>query len=189
MTNKSLLAAAVVLVTVTGCSTDAPRITSQYRSSYDYYNFTKYHYNRDTLVEIHGNTLGLDAASFARAVTAAMNRPSTAVQSNFTTTPGPSAEKNFRVVLAFNSSPEGLGMCQAKSFTPTGQGGITRLRAAWCWSDRDDSDVTAYVTPITSIDDPRFRAMIAQATAELFPRRDENRDNNRSRGLRLSVQP
>jgi hypothetical protein len=189
MTNKSLLGAAVVLAAVAGCSTDAPRLTSQYRSSYDYYNFTKYHYNRDTLVEVHGNTLGLDAGRFARAVTAAMNRPNSSVQSNFTTTPGPSAEKNFRVVLAFNSSPEGLGMCRAKGFTQSGQGGITILRAAWCWSDRADSDVTAYVTPVTSIDDPRFRTMIAQVTAELFPRRDENRDNDRDRGLRLGFRP
>lgn len=189
MTKRSLLCAVGALALVAACSTDAPRITSQYRSSYDYYNFTKYHYNRDTLVEIHGSTLGLDAERFTRAVTAAMNRPSTAVQSNFTTTPGPSAEKNFRVVLAFNSSPEGLGMCQAKSFTPSGEGGITKLRAAWCWSDRDDSDVTAYVTPITSIDDPRFRTIIAEVTAELFPRRDENRDNDRDRGLRLGIHP
>lgn len=183
MSSKTVLVIFLAL-TAAACAGDGPRLVSHVNSSYDWYAFTSYHQNRDTLVEIHGNPLGLDMGAFGRSVTAAMQPRHSGVRSHFTTTPGPSAEKNLRVVLAFNSAPESGNLCRAKTYEALPGSGITQVLGAWCWDDRPDSVVTARIAPVTSIDDPRFLRLVAETTRELFPpRKDENR-NNRDRSNR-----
>lgn len=179
---RILMSAAVMLGTAAACAGDGPASVGQLHPTYDYQTFNSYHRNRDTLVEVHGNPLGLDAAVFGRAIGDAMR--SSGVQSNFTTTPGASAEKNLRVVVSFNARPDNRGLCSAKpgDTGPSARTPITAVYAAWCWGDRVDSEVSTHVAPITGIDDPRFRAMLAQSTRELFPgNKDVNKNNDRNK--------
>lgn len=179
---KILLSAVIALGAAGACAGDQPASVGQLHQNYDYQTFNSYHRNRDTLVEVHGNPLGLDPAAFGRAIGDAMR--SSGVQTNFTTTPGASAEKNLRVVVSFNARPGNRGLCSAKpgGTASSAKTSITAVYAAWCWGDRVESEVATHVTPVTGIDDPRFRTMLAQSMRELFPgNKDMNRNNDRNR--------
>jgi hypothetical protein len=62
---------------------------------------------RDLRVIIVGNPFGGDQAAFGRVVTDAMQGRNLGPQTNFTTTPGPSAREIYRVVMVFDP-PNGL---------------------------------------------------------------------------------
>jgi hypothetical protein len=180
-TRSAVYGSLIVLGAVAACAGDQPRsIGTLHPTTYDYQNFNTYHRNRDTLVVVYGNPLAVDDAALGRAVGDAMR--ASGVQSNFTTAPGASAEKNLRVVVSFGRRPDNRGLCTLKpgDRVTVDRSGITEVHAAWCWSERVDSEVSSYVTAITSLDDPRFRALFSQATRELFPgSRDVNRNNGR----------
>lgn len=178
--------AAIILGAAGACAGNQPSLVSHLHPTYDYKTFNAYHRNRDTLVEVHGNPLGLDRAAFANAVADAMQHRYSAIQTRFTTTPGGSVEKNLRVVMAFNTRPGNLGLCTAKADAEAAiaaRAPITVLHAAWCWGDRAESEVTAHIAPVTAVDDPRFRALVSQATRELFP---GNKDVLRNSGGKKS---
>lgn len=168
---KALAAAAMALATLTACVGDGPAFVAEYGTNYDYNTFNLYHRNRDTLVVIHGNPLGMDEAAFATAVTDAMQTRNSAIHTHFTTKSGGSTENNLRVVLAFNKQPGNAGLCEGTPTRdiPTPGKSITQVYGAWCWSDRPEMEVIAYVSPITSVSDPRFLKLVADATRELFP--------------------
>ena len=83
----------------------------------------------------------MDAAAFARAVTDRMQGANEGRRTNFTTTPGKSAEKNLRVVMAFNAAPGGYDLCDGKAIETKPRKDVLALSAAWCFGDRQDSMV------------------------------------------------
>ncbi len=171
MSIKTKLFVAAVALVVGACASDNVHVQSQQnRSTYSHSNFDKYHANRDTEVVIHGNPFGMKAAAFAKAVTGDMQGANPGPRTNFTTTPGKSAQKNLWVVMAFNARVGINELCRAKRFETRVSEGTLSLRAAWCFDGRQDSLVTASVGTPEDVNDPRFRALIRQTVLNLFPR-------------------
>jgi len=143
---KSSIAVIGVAFVLGACSGNAVRLQTDYNaSSYDYANFALYHARRDTRVEVHGNPFGMDAAAFAKAVTDRMQGANEGRRTNFTTVPGASAEKNLRVVMAFDSDSDGYDLCSGRVVPAKPQADVLSLRAAWCFSNRQDSFVEAVI--------------------------------------------
>lgn len=168
MTKTTAALSAALVLGLAACSSDAWRVQSEIAPAYDYQNFASYHAKRDTRVEIMGSTFGAEPSRFARAVTEGMRGKHHGAETNFTTTPGASAEKNLKVVLAFNTEVVHHALCSGKPLAARTGGGTT-LQAAWCFGDRVDSYVIVRGGAITGIDDPKFKTLLAEATLELFP--------------------
>jgi hypothetical protein len=185
---KSKLFVAAAALVVAACAPGNVRLQTDYnRSSYDHRNFDLYHADRDTKVVIHGDPFGMEAEAFAKAVTGHMQGANPGRRTNFTTTPGKSAEKNLWVVMAFNSEVGIYELCRAKRFETRVSEGRLSLRAAWCWDGRQDSLVTARVGAPENVNDLRFRALIRETVLNLFPRHMDQeflRDDSRRRRRR-----
>ncbi len=168
---KSKLFVAAAALVVAACAPGNVRLQTDYnQSTYDHRNFDLYHAARDTKVVIHGNPFGMEAEAFAKAVTGHMQGANPGRRTNFTTTPGKSAQKNLWVVMAFNARVGIYELCRAKRFETRVSEGVLSLRAAWCWDGRQDSQVTARVGAPKDVNDPRFRSLIRQTVLNLFPR-------------------
>ena len=165
--NHPLLIVPICLL-MAACAGGGIQVMNDISGSFDSQNFSSYHKGRDTRVVILGDTLGMNSDDFARRVTAAMAGQNSGGATNFTTAPGPSAVQDFRVVLAFNSAVSGRDLCAAKAVTPSGQSSVTTVEAAWCWANSAESFVSARTARIAP-DDPRFAALIAATTRDLFP--------------------
>jgi hypothetical protein len=167
MSLKPLLSWALAATTLGACS--GVHLQSEIApSTYDYQNFTLYHAERDTLVEVQGNPFNMDAGVFAKAVTDHMQGGNFGRPTNFTTTPGASAEPNMRVVMAFNTSADSEALCTA-NYRPQTAGAAVSLKAAWCLENRVDSWVDATLAGVTSTQDPKFHDLIDEVVMNLFP--------------------
>ncbi len=180
---KMVFAAASLVVGA--CSADNVHLQSSYnRSTYDFLNFTTYQAGRDTKVVIHGNPFAMNTEVFNKAVTDNMQGANFGQRTNFTTTPGKSAEPNIWVVMAFNANIGIYEICNYKPIKTRPASIQLRLSAAWCFDGRQDSLVEATVGQVEDINDPRFRALIQQVVLNLFPRnkfRDDSDDRDRRR--------
>ncbi len=174
---KIVIAAASLVIGA--CSADAVLLQSEYnRSTYDYRNFSTYQAGRDTKVVIHGNPFDMNTEAFKKAVTDNMQGANSGRRTNFTTTPGKSAEPNIWVVMAFNANIGIYEICKSKPIKTRRGSNQLKLSAAWCFDGRQDSLVEAAVGQVGDINDPRFRALIQQVVLNLFPGRlslDERR--------------
>lgn len=166
MTRKIFLST-VLLIFAGACAPGLVSVQSEIGAAYDFRNFGAYHTNRDTRVDVLGATFGVEARAFAQAVTRNMRGHNSGGATNFSTTPGPTAARDLRVVMAFNVAPA-AAICKATALSPDGEGGTT-LQAAWCYGERVDSYVIARTGTLKGIDDPAFRTLVGQATRELFP--------------------
>ena len=180
---KVVFAAASLVVGA--CSADNVNLQSSYnRTTYDFLNFTTYQAGRDTKVVIHGNPFAMSTEVFNKAVTDNMQGANFGQRTNFTTTPGKSAEPNIWVVMAFNANIGIYEICNYKSIKKRPASNQLRLSAAWCFDGRQDSLVEARVGQVEDINDPRFRALIRQTVLNLFPRKNFFRDRDRGRRRR-----
>ncbi|MFM2129276.1 MAG: hypothetical protein RL477_822 [Pseudomonadota bacterium] len=150
------------------CAGGAVSVQTEIGRAYDLSNFGAYHAGRDTRVDVMGSTFGMAPRNFADAVTAGMQGHNSGGRTNFTATPGPSAAPGMRVVMAFDTVPAASTICEAASLAPAKDPGVT-LQAAWCFDGRVDSYVIARTGPVKGPEDPAFRALVAQATRDLFP--------------------
>lgn len=161
------------VVMLGGCSGESMRLNSEYSSSYSIHYFAYLTSGRDTRVVVRGNPFDMDQAGFARSVTAAMQGNHWGPRTHFTTTPGPSAHKDFKVALLFNG-PENVTadeLCASpERFDSVAGTGNVRVQAAWCYGSVAETEVEAWTR--FSITDPRssrFRDLMAQVTMTLFP--------------------
>lgn len=164
---RPLFAGALGALLVAAC-TGVRLLSDIAPSTYDFRNFALYHAGRDTLVEVQGNPFHMDRAAFEKAVTDRMQGANFGRPTNFTTAPGPSVERNLRVVMAFNSTVDVRDLC-ASGFRPLPGGSGLTLKAAWCFEDREDSWVEATSDAVTSVNDPGFRDLIGETVLNLFP--------------------
>ena len=168
MSLKPFLFLALAAASLGACS--GVRLQSEVApSTYDYQNFTLYHAERDTLVEVQGNPFNMDAGAFAKAVTGYMQGANFGRPTNFTTAPGANAERNMRVVMAFNSRTDSQNLCTAGYRPQAAAGGAISLKAAWCFDNRADSWVDATLGGITSTQDPGFHDLVEEVVLNLFP--------------------
>lgn len=182
---KFLTILAASLMALSACSAGLVRLqTERNRSTYDFLNFSTYHEGRDTRVLVYGNPFAMDPAAFGRAVTDTMQGANYGRPTNFTTTPGPSAERNLWVVMAFNADVGPYALCGDGPVRTQRRADVLTLTAAWCFDGRQDSLVTAAVGPASGVNDPRFRDLVRQTVLNLFvpePRWEDERERDRDR--------
>lgn len=146
-----------------------PRIVGDIVTAYDPKDFDLYLRDRDGRVVIKGDPFGMGAEAFAQAVTQLIPNKRRGAVTNFTTTPGPSADKTARLVLLFNVRASG-DICSMKTFEPAAaRGGAIRLDAAWCPGPSAHSYATGYLSSASGVADTGFKALVAETATELFP--------------------
>jgi len=146
-----------------------PRIVGDIETAYDPQDFDLYLRDRDARVVIKGDPFGMGTEAFAQAVTHLIPNKRRGAVTNFTTTPGPSADKTARLVLLFNVRTSG-DICRMKAFEPAAaQGGAIRLDAAWCPGPDAHSFATGYLSSASGIADEGFRSLVTETATELFP--------------------
>ncbi len=128
--------------------------------------------NRDLRVVVHGNPFGGDQRAFERTLTDMMQNGIFGVQTNFTTTPGPSARPDYRVVIAFNLAQNELNsvLC-AQPVVPTRPPGVGPIivQGAFCRSGGALTSATGWLDESHSPQDAAFNNLIADITHSLFP--------------------
>jgi len=124
---------------------------------------------RDFRTVVQGNPFG--APGFDQWVTQIMTGTYVGPRTRFTTTPGPTENRNYFVSVVFNAQPavNPFDLCDRKTWTTAPAMRPIVVRAAFCILGREQSAVTGYLDQATGPDDPAFVTLIRQMTLELFP--------------------
>jgi hypothetical protein len=98
----------------------------------------------------------------------------------------PEPARDYRVVLIFNPAPPGIAFGRAclaaNGFALTPPAGDVFVHAAFCFDDQTLTEVDARGLA-DGVDDPRFRALLAQTLAELLPPANPGQDEACRRSL------
>jgi hypothetical protein len=141
---------------------------------------------RDLTTIIVGNPFDVDQPAFETRLVTMLNESPTFLQpTNFTTTPGPSARRQYRAVVVFNRAfVLATQICRSPDSVPVAELGATmRVTAVFCRHNGSLSQVTGELENVAGIDDPRFRRLIRQMVPLLFPPIDPTRDGQENRFL------
>ncbi|WP_051247727.1 hypothetical protein [Inquilinus limosus] len=124
---------------------------------------------RDLRTVIQGNPFG--APGFDQRVTEIMTGTYIGPSTRFTTTPGPTENRNYFVSVVFNAQPEvnPFNLCDRKTWTTAPAKRPIVVRAAFCILGREQSAVAGYLDQATGPDDPQFVDLIRHLTIQLFP--------------------
>ena len=137
-------------------------------------NFATIAGGRDMHTQIIGNPFAIPDDLFANTVTTIFNERNTWTRSNFTTRPGPSARKNFRLVLVFNAADRGLPsrLCRNPGAIPLAPASTRpiRLQISFCHGDKDITSRRGSLPDATGPKDMVFRNFLAQALQLSQPR-------------------
>jgi hypothetical protein len=121
--------------------------------------------------EIVGNPFGVPDADVAGAVTSAMFGAHFGQNVRFTTTRDPENASPYRVVVLFNPArgvaPQDL--CADPRQPSEAAGDVLRVMAVFCAGASRETSLTGRVAGVRRTDDPAFRHLIRQMTAQLFP--------------------
>ena len=155
------------LIVLAGCANATTFDTGRSSFGMGRLDFSTIAGGRDMNTQIFGNPFAIPDDSFADSVTAIFNQRNSRAPSNFTTTPGPSARENFRLVLAFNPAQRGSAsrLCrdpQALQLDPASRRPI-RLQIAFCQGDKDITARRGSLPNATGPQDPAFQNFMAQA--------------------------
>ena len=178
MTARRSILPIVLLCAVGGCAAGGVRIThpelrSQYSRSEVFYAFDR----RDAEIVVNGSPFATVPA--ARPVADVMNRVPLGPRTNFTATPGETARRPYRIVLAFAPAVAltGDGLCRQPNLPTRPPGGAeTTLQGALCHGPNLLSGAYATAGPVAGPDDPLFIELVARLTTALFPP-DEQQNN------------
>jgi hypothetical protein len=180
MAFRPLAALAVAAFLASACTGEI--MTSElHRANSD--SFFRYGAGRgEMLAVVVGNPFPVAKDVLDRAVTDAMQGNHNGPMTQFSTNPGPKADRNQRVVVAFNT-PKTMHprmLCGNPAAIPTGAQEAGKLHAdvAFCVESDLYSDVNISIPAVASPNDPRFRHMIASAMWELIPTRDPLSSDN-----------
>ncbi len=125
---------------------------------------------RDLRTVVQGNPFG--TPGFDQAVLGIMNNTYVGPKTNFTSTPGPTAKRDYFVSLVFNPAPDVVPqvLCSGKPIpTAAPNPGEIRARAAFCITGGEATAVIGYVNDVTGPDDPNFVSMVKHMMLSMFP--------------------
>ncbi len=165
-----LIPSLATIVLLAACESSGVRLQANYsEATYDHNNFVLYHGNRETPVVLAGNPFAIGKGAFDRTVIEAMQGANPGPRTLFTQAPADVGTEGWRVVMVFDPVLSAAGLCSGAP-APSGRASETvRLVAAWCWGQRLDSEVTAWLPrPVPGPDDPAFTALLRQTVAHLF---------------------
>ena len=163
MKNIAMTAAVLLLA---GCTAGTSFDTGRSSVNSSRLRFATIAGGRDMHTVIAGNPFAVPDDAFASAVTTTLNARNSRVQSNFTTTPGPSARPGFRLVLVFNQTGRSLSsaVCESPDALPLDpEARPIRLHIAFCQGDSDITGIRGRLAAANGPDDPRFQDFLAQA--------------------------
>ena len=171
MTAHRLATAIVLAGSVAACAPGAVRVTHpEIRSQYSMNEMSYAIAGRDTEVVVNGSPF--PGRSAAAATTDIMNQVRIGPRTNFTVTPGDTARRPYRVVLAFDPAVPltGIGLC-ARPDVPVRAPGreAIALQGALCHGPNLLTGAYATAGPVSGPDDPRFIALVGGLTHALFP--------------------
>ncbi|TSD86603.1 hypothetical protein FFK22_021470 [Mycobacterium sp. KBS0706] len=154
---------------VGGCSSDRV-VVEDINPLYSSAEFFAAADGRDLRTTVLGNPFG--TPGFDQAVTALMTGTPVGPKTRFTTTPGPSANRDYSVTVVFNPSPDILAvdLCNVQSLPTAATKRPIVARAAFCAAGGEASAVSGYLDQATGPADPKFTALIRDMTLQLFPR-------------------
>lgn len=171
---RPMVALAVAALVAAGCTGEI--MTNQlHRPASD--SFFRYGAGKgEMLTVVVGNPFPVSREALERAVTDAMQRNHHGPMTRFSTDPGPEAERNIRVVVAFNApaAMHARTLCGDAAAVPAAGPAGERLRTdvAFCVESDLYSHVDISIPAVQAPDDPRFRHMLASAMWRLIPARD-----------------
>lgn len=161
-------ALAVLLLTLAACS--GPRIVrSDLGIMYSTSELFAAADGRDFRTVVQGNPFG--TPGFDQWVTQIMTGTYVGPRTRFTTTPGPTENRNYYVSVVFNAQPEvnPFDLCDRKTWTTVPAKRPIVVRAAFCILGSEQSAVAGYLDQATGPDDPNFVNLIRFLTLDLFP--------------------
>ena len=173
------------LLMLAGCAGDSKIYNEMISSAYRPYLYGYGAGRRDLTTIIVGNPFDIDQEQLdARLVTMLNESPTFLQPTNFTTTPGPSARREFEAVILLNRAivlPNQV--CRGPDRVPVADLGPTlRVSATFCRGGYL-STVTGELRDVTGIDDPRLRTLIRRMVPLLFPPIDPTREEQNMRFL------
>lgn len=124
---------------------------------------------RDLRTVVQGNPFG--TPGFEQGVAERMTATYVGPRTRFTTTPGPTARRDYFVSVVFNAQPEvnPLALCDQKPRPTAPAKRPIVVRAAFCVLGSAASRVSGYLDQATGPDDPNFIDLIRHVTIQLFP--------------------
>ncbi len=180
MRNLSQSLSFVFLLVLGGCTGGVSTVAST-SYLYSFGEFILASGGRDTIVVVRGAPFEMDQKAFEKAVTDAMQGQNSGPSTNFTTAPTENAKKEFRVVILFNGSQTVLAdnLCKApeKYDSRKGAKGL-HLSAAYCWEDVSLTEVDVWAGAVSGTDSPTFASLVGQATRDLFPANNIDKDDS-----------
>jgi hypothetical protein len=164
----SFAAAMSIAILAGACTGQAVVSIADYYDTYNPRNFFTYHAGRDTELRVYGeSSFGVNKKTLGDAVANAMYGQHTGRPARFMTTPGPGAEKNLYVIMAFNVE-DSRDLCQTVGkLAPKPATGRTTLQGAWCWEQQTQSYVIAEI-PAARPGEPMFTQLVGAVTRDLF---------------------
>ena len=164
---RAVVAAGIFILS--GCSSDRV-VVEDINPLYSSAEFFAAADGRDLRTTVLGNPFG--TPGFDQAVTAIMTSTPVGPKTRFTTTPGPSANRDYSVTVVFNPSPDILAvdLCNVQSLPTAATKRPIVARAAFCAAGGEASAVSGYLDQATGPADPKFTALIRDMTLQLFPR-------------------
>ena len=173
-------AASLVMASVLSACSGSRVVSDNVSTAYSPLEFSAAAGGRDLATEVYGNPFPIDQISFDQTVTDLMQGKHFGPPTHFTTTPGESANRRYKVVMVFNPA-ENIANPQICSGGPIATdrqpGQPIRLQAAFCGGGTRTS-TTVGAPAVTSPQDPAFRSLITDTTFELFPLRDPNHSDS-----------
>ncbi len=127
---------------------------------------------RDMTTLIIGNPFEQAKDTVDSAITDAMQGHNNGPPTNFTTRPGPSAAKNYRITIVFNPPPAvGPNSLCGDTSAVRGEDTGARLRLLAVFCSHGDPMSFAYGSTVAarSVDDPAVRRLMAKLTREMVP--------------------
>lgn len=179
-----LIMMALVLTSGLGGCVGAPKTYGEtVRSSYSPTEFGYGAGRRDLWTQFRGDPFELGDEEFqARMIDILASHPPKPQPTNFTTTPGESADTDYRVVFLFDPPKSFLNgdLCRLPLRLPKGEGGTKPFQAAaaFCRNQGVLTAVRGSLDLAAGTDDPAFDALIGQMVDELFPNVNPNQDDD-----------
>jgi len=158
---------------------DRGEFGNQYSRSELFYAFD----GREAAVTVVGNPFPVEQAALDRAVTETLERMPELPRADFTTTPGESARRAYRVVMVFVPAVPVVGQALCAAPPPSGSRPVAgpdpvALQAAFCHGGNMLSSAYGEVRGAASPDDPAFRRLVAQVSRQMFPYRNPDTEDD-----------
>lgn len=176
MHRLGLAVAAAGVFALAGCASRAIIYDPVYTQGY-YEGALEYAASKGELrTEIDGNPVSIPKSDFDRIVTSTMKGANYGPEVVYTTQESERTRKPFKVVMVFNGpidlSPKELCAEDRKRVRsgPLKEG--VSLQAVFCQWERALTEAEGTAYDVKSTDDPRFRELVREVTASLFPAYD-----------------